>query len=204
MQDPPSRAQKTGNSRPIEILTADELQALLRACSPQAATGLRNRALVVLGWRAGLRLGEALALRPRDLDPVAGTINVRRGKGGKQRLVGLDPGAFAIIGHWLERRATLGLNGAHPLLCTLRGRPLLASYVRPLMPRLARKAGILKRVHFHGLRHAHAAELARECVPINQIQLQLGHANLATTNAYLSRVSPREVIETMRARVWAF
>ena len=72
------------------------------------------------------------------------------------------------------------------------------------MPRLARKVGVPKRVHFHGLRHAHAAELARELIPINQIQLQLGHANLSTTDAYLSRVAPREVIETMRARIWTF
>ena len=86
-----TRTRNTRNSRPIEILTDSELKALLRVCSARAATGLRNRALLVLGWRGGLRLGEALGLYPRDLDPVAGTVNVRRGKGGKQRLVGLAP-----------------------------------------------------------------------------------------------------------------
>ena len=55
--------------RPIEILTVDEVRELLRACSPRAPTGIRNRALIVLGWRAGLRVGEALSLLPRDLDP---------------------------------------------------------------------------------------------------------------------------------------
>jgi integrase len=58
------------------------------------------------------------------------------------------------------------------------------------MPRLGRRARLAKRVHFHGLRHAHAQELARERMPLNQIQLQLGHANLATTYAYLNRIAP--------------
>ena len=139
MPSPDTTTQNARNSRPIEILTPDEVKALLGACSARAATGLRNRALLALGWRGGLRLGEALSLHTRDLDPTAATINVRRGKGGKQRIVGLDPTAFAVVALWLERRRTLGLNGTHPLLCNLKGGPLLPSYVRTLMPRLGRK-----------------------------------------------------------------
>lgn len=203
MSAPFSGAQKTRNSRPIEILSPDEAMALLGACSARSSTGLRNRALIVLGWRGGLRIGEALSLSPRDLDPNRGAVNVRSGKGGAQRMVGLDPTAFWVVQCWLERRAAIGLGAAQPLICTLRGQPLQQSYVRALMPRLARRAGIEKRTHFHGLRHTHAAELARECVPINQIQMQLGHANLATTDAYLRRVSPRELLSTISARDWA-
>ncbi len=153
MQLPSPRTQKTRNSRPIEIPTPDEICALIRACSARAPTGLRNRALLVLGWRGGLRLGEALNLYPRDLDPGAGTVNVRRGKGGKQRTIGLDPTAFAVIEHWAERRRSLNLNGNQPLICTLQGRGLLPSYVRGLIPRLARKTGLEKRAHYHALRH---------------------------------------------------
>jgi site-specific recombinase XerC len=58
-----------------------------RACSGRAPTGIRNRSLLALGWRGGLRLGEVLALYPKDLDREAGTVNVLRGKGGKQRTV---------------------------------------------------------------------------------------------------------------------
>jgi integrase/recombinase XerD len=191
------------NTRPVEILTPDEVKSLLRACSGRAPTGIRNRALLVLGWRGGLRLGEALALHPKDLDPVAGTVNVLRGKGGKQRTVGLDPTAFALVERWLDKRRALGLNGRNPLICTLRGEALLQSYVRALMPRLARKAGIEKRVHFHGLRHSHAHELAREHTPMNLIQAQLGHASLAVTDAYLRKIAPQEVIDTMQEREWS-
>jgi integrase/recombinase XerD len=65
-----------------------------------------------------------------------------------------------------------------------------------------RALGLGKRVRFHGLRHAHAQELARERMPLNQIQLQLGHANLATTHAYLDRIAPQEVIDTIQTRDW--
>jgi integrase len=76
------------------------------------------------------------------------------------------------------------------------------SYVRALFPRLARKAGIEKRVHAHGLRHSFAAELAKENVPINLIQRQLGHASVATTDRYLNSIAPQQVIDAMRMRRW--
>lgn len=197
-----SDALQAPDGRPVEILTPDEVKALLRACSGRAPTGIRNRAMLALGWRGGLRLGEVLALYPKDLDRDAGTVNVLRGKGGKQRTVGLDPTAFSLIERWLDKRRDLGLNGRQPLICTLKGSPLLPSYVRTLMPRLGQKAGIERRVHFHGLRHAHAHELVQEQVPINVIQQQLGHSNLATTHAYLAKIAPGEVIEAMQRRTW--
>jgi site-specific recombinase XerD len=52
--------------------------------------GLRLRALIVVLWRAGLRIGEAMALTEPDLDPGRGSILVRQGKGGKRREVGMD------------------------------------------------------------------------------------------------------------------
>lgn len=195
--------ENTPTRRPVEILTSDEVKSLIRACSGRAPTGIRNRAMIALGWRGGLRLGEVLALFPKDLDREAGTVNVLRGKGGKQRTIGLDPTAFALVERWLDRRHELGLNGRQRLICTLKGEPLLQSYVRALMGRLGRKAGIEKRVHFHGLRHAHARELASEGVPVNTIQAQLGHSNLATTHVYLCKIAPQQVIETMQRREWS-
>ncbi len=55
---------------PPEVLTEDEIRLLLRACSVKAPTGVRNRALIVVLYRGGLRLGEALALKPMDLDLI--------------------------------------------------------------------------------------------------------------------------------------
>jgi len=70
-----------------------------------------------------------------------------------------------------------------------------------LLPRLAAKAGIDRRVHAHGLRHTYAAELAREGTAINVIRDALGHTSLVT-DRYLRDVAPTHVIDTMRARQW--
>lgn len=191
-----------GRRLPPEVLTEAEVSALLRACSNRAPTGVRNRALIVLMYRGGLRVGEALALRPKDLDRAAGTIRVLHGKGDKARTVGLDPQAFAVLERWLDRRAARGINGHAPIFCTLHGASVSSSYVRVLLPRLAKKAGIVKRVHPHGLRHTHAAELAREGVPARLIQEQLGHGSLQTTDAYLRKIAPTDLIDAMQKRTW--
>ena len=191
-----------GRRLPPEPLAENEVQELLRACSRDAPTGVRNRALIAVLYRAGLRLSEALALFPKDLDLASGTARILHGKGDRARTVGFDEGTAAIVERWLDRRLTLGFGNREPVFCTLRGSLLHASYVRALLPRLAHKAGIEKRVHAHGLRHSFAAELARENVPLNLIQKQLGHASVATTSQYLDHIAPQQVIEAMRSRRW--
>ncbi len=66
-----------GERLPGEVLTAADMRALLRACN-RGPTGARNRALLVVLWRGGLRIAEALALRPVDLDVAACLVRVRR------------------------------------------------------------------------------------------------------------------------------
>ena len=80
-----------------DALTTAEIEALLRACSRRAPTGVRNAALIAVLWRCGLRLGEALALRPHDIDLDNGTLTVQHGKGGKRRVIGIDAGTRALI-----------------------------------------------------------------------------------------------------------
>jgi site-specific recombinase XerD len=193
-------APNKGNRYPPEVLTADEVKALIRSCSNRAPTGVRNRALITVLYRGGLRLGEALALMPKDVDPDAGTVVVLHGKGDRRRTVGLDPGAMAILLRWVEKRRSMGLTGRQPLFCTLQGRPLHPSYVRTTLHRLGEKAGIEKRVHPHGLRHTLAYELMWEGVPAPVIQKQLGHTSLATTQRYLDHLAPKDLVEAMQWR----
>ena len=187
---------------PPEIYTRDEIERMVRACSAKCPTGQRNRALIILLWRGMLRVSEALALRPKDLDLEAGTVRVLHGKGDKARTVGLDPQACAVIQVWLSQREKIGMNGVHPLFCTLAGEPIKTSYVRSLLPRLGRKAGVEKRVHAHGFRHTGAVEMMDEGVPVGVISKQLGHSDIATTARYLDHIAPKQVIETMRGRSW--
>ncbi len=190
-----------GEKLAAEVLTPDELLRILEACI-DGATGQRNRALIVIGWRAGLRISEAIALRPKDLDETQHTVRVLHGKGDKSRTVGLDGQAWAMLRKWIDVRSTLPIDQAATLFCTLEGGMLSDRYVRTLMPRLAGAAGVAKRTHFHGLRHTMAFELATEGVPMHLIQQQLGHSNLAITSRYISHLNPAETISRMKARVW--
>jgi len=187
---------------PPEVLTDAEVCGLMGACGRHAPTGLRNRALIALLYRAGLRINEALTLYPKDLELADGSVRVLHGKGGRSRTVGLDPGAAAIIERWLDARSRLGLGGRHPVFCTLRGHRMAAAYVRVMLKRLAARAGIDKRVHAHGLRHTHAAQLRAEGVDIAIISRQLGHASITATARYLDHLAPTAVIEAMHRRRW--
>jgi site-specific recombinase XerD len=192
-----------GLKLPAEPLSQDEVTKLLNGCSRRAPTGIRNRALIVVLYRAGLRISEALALLPKDLDAANGSIRVLHGKGDKDRVVGIDAGAWAIVQNWLDRRAASGIGGRAPVFCTLAGEPITPSYVRTLLPRLGHKAGIAKRVHAHGLRHTMAFELANEGMPLHIIQQQLGHSSVATTDRYIKHLNPAVVVDAMKARTWS-
>lgn len=204
-----SRASSSPSARrPTEVLSEAEVVSLIRACSPRAVTGVRNRALIAVLWRCGLRISEALSLELRDVDLEAGTVRVRHGKGDRSRTVGLDEQTTALVARWIDRRRSLKGTGGRgpgaraPIFCTLHGGRIDTSYIRRLLPRLAKRAGIEKRVHAHGLRHTHAAELAREGTPINIIRDDLGHTSLAITDRYLRDVAPQAVIDTLKARRW--
>ena len=188
-----------GRKLPPELLTADDVRALLAACSTSAPTGLRNRALVVVLYRAGLRLDEALSLTPAGVDCAHSVLAV----GDPVRVAGIDSAALAIVEQWLDARGRLRLPADGPLFCTLGGGPLHPAYVRQLLPRLAAKAGIGKRVHAQGLRYSHAAELAAEGLPAELIRAQLGHESLASTDRYLRRVPPPDRIGALQRRQWS-
>ena len=79
---------------------------------------------------------------------------------------------------------------------------MATAYVGGLFKRLGSKAGIERRVHPHGLRHTHAAQLAAEGYAMNLIQQQLGHSSLATTSRYLEHIAPAELIKAIQARNW--
>jgi site-specific recombinase XerD len=156
----------------------------------------------VILYRAGLRVSEALSMLPKDIDAKSGTIRVLRGKNKTSRLVGLDAGALAVLECWLERRARLAINKRGPLFCTLDGEPMKTAYVRAMIRRVARKAGIARRVHAHALRHSFAFELANERTPMHVVQAALGHRCLTTTQKYVSHLNPTAVVEAIRSREW--
>jgi site-specific recombinase XerD len=194
---------RNGSKLDADLLTTAEIERLMRQCSRRAPTGVRNRALIAILWRCGLRVGEARGLAVKDFDSDSGTLVVQRGKGGKRRVVGVDAGTVALVLRWMDVRRNRGIaGGGAPLFCSLAGKPLDLSYVRRLLPRLARKAGIERRVHAHGLRHAFAVDMVRSGAPLYVVRDALGHSSVATTQVYLSRVGAHEAVDAMRSREW--
>ena len=186
-----------------DLLTQSEIEKILRSCSRRAPTGVRNAALITLLWRTGLRISEALALREKDLDLDAQTLVVQHGKGDKRRVIGVDAGTVAVLERWIAVRRKRKLPRSSVIFCTLQGDQIDSSYVRHLLPRLARKAGIEKRTHAHALRHRHAVDLVQEGAPLTTVQALLGHSSAATTSRYLTRIGASEAVEFARSRSWS-
>jgi integrase/recombinase XerC len=155
-----------------------------------STTGLRSAALVALLYCSGLRVSEALALRPHHIQEREGStiIQVEHGKGGRAGWSVLMPDRGQLAA-WMERRATFDLPPDAPLFCSTSrstlGNRMYRSGVQRVIRTLGAKAGITKRCHPHGLRHTHSVHLYSAGAPQSAIQDQLRHSDPETTRRYL-------------------
>jgi integrase len=196
-----------GRQYPPDPLPVEDIVALLGACTAQRPgpvgelSAARLRALIIVLWRTGMRISEALALSESDLNHRDLMIVIRRGKGGKRRLVMMDAWGWSELEQWLELRAALPPG---EVFCVVHGptagRGMLASQVRRQLRDTARRAGLRRRTPAHGFRHTHAVELWREGHDVYTLQTQLGHAHLDVTAAYLRGVAVTEVLEPIGRR----
>ncbi len=189
-----------GMRYPPDPPTVEEIIAVMRAAG-ESPDGIRLRAVIILLWRAGLRISEALALNETDLDHDRGAVLVRHGKGDKRREVGMDRWAWSHVEPWIEVRQELPVGR---LFCVLRGptrgRPLAPAGIRAQLHHVALDAGVRRRFAPHQPRHAHAVEMAREGISLIVIQRQLGHADLAITSRYLRGIDNTEIIQAVYQR----
>jgi integrase/recombinase XerD len=198
-------APNKGKTYPAEPLTGAEVAALLAACSVKSASGIRNRALVTLLYRSGLRVSEVLYLRPADVNMERHSLRLlshqeagrHDTKSGRAQTRGFHPSADDALLRWLDARKGLGIGPGKRLFCTLDGGPLSDDYLRGLLRRLARKAGLDKRVHPHALRHSFACELEAAGTPVTTISKLLGHSNISITARYLDHISNGQAIESL-------
>jgi integrase/recombinase XerD len=184
---------------PRPVLSVNEVARLINATDIGNPYGLRDRALLELLYSSAIRVGELERLRQGDMNLEMQTLRVH-GKGSRARVVPLGQAAL----HWLLRY----LDEVRPILVTRRpyeralfvvrgGRPLNQAHVRELLVQYQLRAGIKKRAHPHGLRHACATHLMQGGADIRVIQELLGHARLETTAIY-TRVTPMEIQATHR------
>lgn len=167
-----------------KILTRDEAAALMKAPNLRAPTGLRNRCMLELMYRAGLRVGEVVALMPRDVDIANGTVRIFDGKGGDGTAY-FDPDVVGpLLDRWRDVRRGLGARKVDPFFCTLQGGSVSTRYVQQMTGRMRRRAGITAVCTPHVLRHTFATELLDEGFSIREVQEALRHAQVQTTQIY--------------------
>jgi site-specific recombinase XerD len=159
------------------VLSPEELRRLF-----DVARDPKHKALLMTLYGAGLRISEALALRPADIDARRMLVHVRLGKGAKDRMVKLSAQLLATLrDYWKLRRPTSWLfpRGSDP------ERPMEDGTAYRAVVRAARRAGITRRVTPHTLRHSYATHLLDAGTDLRTIQLLLGHRNLKTTSLYV-------------------
>ncbi len=161
--------------------SAAEVEQTLAALEGEGPVALRNRTLVELVYSAGLRSAEAVGLDLGDVDFEQELVHVRRGKGGKERVVPLGEEAALWLGRYFrDGRPELARGANDALFLSVRGRRLDTSTLRRIVP------------HPHRLRHAFATHLLEGGADLRTIQELLGHSSLSTTQVY-SHVDPRHL-----------
>lgn len=166
-----------------EVLSRQEVAALLtRVESP------RYRAILMLMYGSGLRTGEAVSLRPQDLEPERGLLYVRRGKGRKDRVVMLPELAYRAVRSYRELEASPQWLFPGAVL----GRHITRGSVQRAFALARTAAGIDKPAGPHSLRHSFATHLLENGTDLRHIQALLGHASVRTTQIY-THVTSREL-----------
>ena len=188
-----------------DIITEEEVRALLEQPNISCPTGLRNRAILEVMVRAGLRVSEVCNLKPGHLRWGSGEIEVHEGKFGKDRVVPISKATQDWLSLWQERRPKK--NGY--FFTTLKGKPLSPRYLWGMVGRCADKAGIQeveqrndaarRKVHPHTLRHTFASNLIENGFTIVEVQQLLGHSHAHSTSVYL-HVNPKALREKIQGR----
>lgn len=184
--DPSERLESPRRGRVLpDTLTVREVEALLAAPDVDHPLAWRDRALLELGYGAGMRVSELCGLGTTDLLLTEGLVRVF-GKGSKERLVPIGRaviGAVSVYLHQLRPELDRGASGGRVLL-NARGRPLSRVGAWGIVKQAARRAGITKRVTPHTLRHSFATHLLEGGADLRAVQEMLGHADLSTTQIY--------------------
>lgn len=174
----PSRP-KNRDVRSREHLLPDEVEALMKAAGQVGRHRLRDRTLILVGYRHGLRVSELVGLKWDQIDLKRAQVHINRLKNG-------SPATHPVEGD--ELRLLRRLQREYPdspfVFTTERGGPLTRSTVSKLVARAGRNSGIGFPVHPHMLRHGTGFYLANKGIPTRTIQAYLGHKSIQHTVRY--------------------
>jgi integrase/recombinase XerD len=170
---------------PRVILSAQEVEAILREAEPTNAEGLRDRAMLETLYSTGLRRMELPALAVYDVDLTRRLVIVREGKGRRDRMIPIGARAAAWVEKYLlEARPQLLIADCETLFLTDYGEPMSPEYLSDRVRRYMHFAGIHKPGACHLFRHACATHMLENGADTRFIQAMLGHADLSTTQIY--------------------
>ena len=178
-------APKKPRRLPVVLSPDEVVRALACVASP------KHRAVLTTCYAAGLRISEAVRLRPRDVDSQRMVIRIEQGKGQRDRYVMLSPKLLEVLRAWwrLSRPTTWLFPGDQP------DSPIGRGAVEQACHHARRRAGLTKPLTPHVLRHCFAVHLLEAGTDVRTIQLLLGHRSLATTARYL-RIATTKVCAT--------
>jgi integrase/recombinase XerD len=182
--------------RPLpDILTDAEEKALLDVFDIRWPTPRRNRTMILLALRTGMRVSELVNLKWEDIDQTSGRLHLKRGKGERDRVLWLSP---ILLDELAETTSNLGRERRGLVFPTRDGDLIKPPYLRAMIAKYAKKASIQKRVHFHLLRHTYLTKLYARTHDIRVTQQVAGHADISTTQIY-THVSGEDI---RRAMLW--
>jgi integrase/recombinase XerD len=170
-------AKPLHKKQPPDFLSKTEVVQLIRHCRT-----LRMKTMTMLCYGCGLRLSELTHIKVKHIDGQRKTVFIENGKGNKHRYVVIPESVLHQLRiYWQEYRPT---DWMFYSLC-LDKRPMANSSYSKALQKVAADAGVSKRCNVHKLRHAFATHQLEAGMPIHQLQHQLGHTDIRTTQTYL-------------------
>ncbi len=182
--NPAQQIQAPKQARKLpKTLDVDQLTGLLEA-GADSLLEIRDLAMFELFYSSGLRLSEMSALDLTDLDLPDNTLTVRKGKGGKARVLPVGRKAVTAIENWLQQRAVKAVATEPALFISTRGTRLGLRSIELRLEQWCKKKGIAEHIHPHMLRHSFASHLLESSQDLRAVQELLGHSNISTTQIY--------------------
>ena len=182
----PIRNKKSDRNQPI---ASDVAIKLLRSVDRKQWTGERNFMIISILWALGLRLNELVTLKVRDFEPnhdpanKTGLLRIH-GKGDKERALFVVDKLYTNLVSYLKHSQS-PKKKSEPLFPTQINKAISKDRVQRLLKESARKAGITQRITPHVLRHTFGTEMYHQRVPLDAIEVMLGHENEAETSIYI-------------------
>lgn len=188
------------------IISRQQAAKLLAMPNTKTLQGLRDKVVLQLLYRCGLRNSELVNLLVDNVDLQEGFIIVRKGKRDKDRFIPLDTETLRLLKTWLAKKPP-GDYVACGVKASNAGQQLTTNFIRLLVRQYSQKAGVYvvtrhgkrKPVHPHVLRHACLTELLEEGFTLREVQEIAGHEDISTTQIY-THVRPENLIRKMRSR----